>query len=221
MIKLLYAINTQIQITTGRQQLAGVLYRCIKTSTQAILFFNSCQYKTVLGLHYCLFKLSTCRITYNHPFFLPLSPNQSADKKFGQTTICQCLQTEDNSKQILFSRAKNPSKPEAAKLKVLHMVDPWAISEPPAQLPKESASRPDVIFGKLHNTAWNGSPLMANHVQLARISSYLHWFRLGFVQNKGNHIFFPLHACIVNSQGFWLTLLKGRWWGRKLQEKKC
>lgn len=47
----------------------------------------------------------------------------------------------------------NWSKPEAAKLQVLHMADPSAISKPPAQLPEEPAKRPDVTFGKLHNTA--------------------------------------------------------------------
>lgn len=47
----------------------------------------------------------------------------------------------------------NWSKPEAAKLQVLHMADPSAVSEPPAQLPQEPAKKPDVTFGKLHNTA--------------------------------------------------------------------
>lgn len=47
----------------------------------------------------------------------------------------------------------NWSKPGAAKLQVLHMADPSAISEPPAQLPEEPAKRPDVTFGKLHNAA--------------------------------------------------------------------
>lgn len=63
------------------------------------------------------------------------------------------MQIEDNSKQILFSRAMNWSKPEAAKLQVLHMANLSAVSEPPAQMPEEPAKRPDVTFGKLHNTA--------------------------------------------------------------------
>lgn len=77
--------------------------------------------------------------------------------------ICQCLQTEDNSKQIVFSRAKNLNKPEATKLQALHMVDPSAMSEPPAQLPVEPAKRPDVTFWKaiLHSLifeSFDGKP---------------------------------------------------------------
>lgn len=84
-------------------------------------------------------------------YFLTKSLIKKKKKKKG--IVCQYLQIEDNSKQILFSRAMNWSKPEAAKLQVLHMADPSAVSEPPAQLPQEPAKKPDVTFGKLHNTA--------------------------------------------------------------------
>lgn len=75
------------------------------------------------------------------------------EKRKKKGIVCQYLQIEDNSKQILFSRVMNWSKAEAAKLQVLHMADPSAVSEPPAQLLQEPAKRPDVTFGKLHNTA--------------------------------------------------------------------